>query len=852
MFWANGVPIIESLVLSNTILQKSRNEKVFFLGSRERLCMTRKEFLRLLAGAAGTTVVAPTSSIRGTVTSNEKNQPFTTTDKGKPGIPRGFEVGNEQIARQFRSNGKSAFTTDLRARTTMAITSSEFALVTQSDGREVLLAPSTTRFAGADVQALPQKAELVWSSDAPALDVHVFYQTEGESPRIFKWIAIANCSGGPVRIAHAAVEVLEVSAGGEPLRGGLGQPVVFGNEFFFGIEHPAAANEPQGRAIILSHHPDCVVEPGKTWKSKRAVLGAAIENESVEDAFHRYLYDLTGRSANFAPISNDWGAHDELGTLVKPQLTEGLTFELLDQLESLKSEYGAEFAAYVLDAFWYDPQGAYLKFKQPNWPHGYEPALRRILAARMKPGLWFDLGGSTLDLKNTPGWGGPDKTCLSDPEFVHLLERALEFHTRQHSLGLIKLDFANLYCHLGNGEQSSLVVLERNADCLREVCDKARSDNPAMIILAFNVFSKVELMESTILYDEAYAASPWWLLWFDALYSGDPRPSELPSVTSLRDSVITYQDHVFRGFVRSWLPPCMIDDCGTIVGKTSTIYYLGSEGFTDSWILNIMRGTHSPTFYGDLRLLSESDRRFLAGSLRFLRENEAILAKTKPVLGVPGRGEVYGYVASLDDLALVTVVNPGLYPQSFVYSVSGQPARNAFQRLVFSNDGLAKDKARRTKGVLQGELVPGEIRIYALGAATRVSALALPPAPTRKFHRFIPLPDLFNGEKTARLKLAPGNAEMTLAIILRYFREGIPDRSFARPQEVCTVTGEIASKAVRFTSLPAEGTDVWSKCSWAVFEHQVGRDEIDKTLRLRLAGRPPAGSHLSIQAMWLQ
>jgi hypothetical protein len=31
-----------------------------------------------------------------------------------------------------------------------------------------------------------------------------------------------------------------------------------------------------------------------------------------------------------------------------------------------------------------------------------------------------------------------------------------------------------------------------------------------------------------------------------------------------------------------------------------------------------------------------------------------------PVLGVPGRVEVYGHVASQGDLALVTVVNPGL------------------------------------------------------------------------------------------------------------------------------------------------------------------------------------------------
>ncbi len=230
--------------------------------------------------------------------------------------------------------------------------------MTHSGDRVFLRTPSTTRLAGANFQALPKRAEFMWSSEAPALDIHVFYQTDGDKPRIFKWIAFANRSGQSVRITRATAEALEVSAGGEPLRGGVGQPVVLGNEFFLGIEHPAAANVAQGREIILSHHPDCVLAPGESWKSERAVLGAAIEGESVEDAFHRYLVDLTGRSARFAPLYNDWGAHDELGTLVKPQLTERLTFELVDQLKSLKSKYEAEFADYVLDAFWYDPRGS--------------------------------------------------------------------------------------------------------------------------------------------------------------------------------------------------------------------------------------------------------------------------------------------------------------------------------------------------------------------------------------------------------------------------------------------------------------------------------------------------------------
>jgi hypothetical protein len=93
---------------------------------------------------------------------------------------------------------------------------------------------------------------------------------------------------------------------------------------------------------------------------------------------------------------------------------------------------------------------------------------------------------------------------------------------------------------------------------------------------------------------------------------------------------------------------------------------------------------------------------------------------------------------------------------------------------------------------------------------------------------------------------------MTLAVIIQYLKDGKPDRSYTRPQEVCKVPGEIGSQAVDFTAIPAEGTDIWSKCSWAVFKHKIARDEADKTLRLRLVGDPPAGTVRVSQAMWLQ
>jgi hypothetical protein len=410
------------------------------------------------------------------------------------------------------------------------------------------------------------------------------------------------------------------------------------------------------------------------------------------------------------PIYCDWAAHDELGTLVKPELNEQLTNTLLDQLQVMKSKYEIHFDYYLMDAFWYDPNGAYLTFKKPNWPNGYEPALHRILDLGMKPGLWFDLGGWTLELKDTLSWHGPAGPCLSDPPWAQFLENAIDLHIRDHSLGMLKFDFTNLLCRHDDAETPSLAILERNCDSLLAICRKARESNPALVIRAYNGFSLSDMMSSTKFYDQAYSISPWWLRWFDSVYSGDPRPSEVPSVTSLRDSVNWYQDHVFRGYARSLMPLFTIDDSGgTLVGKTSTILYLGAEGFTDSWILDIMRGDLAPTFSGDLTLLTDNDRKFMAGTLRFLREHQDVFAHTRPILGIPGRGEVYGYVSSNEDTGFATVVNPGLFPQSFSFLIPNQKLAGGFEKLIFSNDGQAHDAIRRSEGVLRGALVPGEI-----------------------------------------------------------------------------------------------------------------------------------------------
>ena len=762
-------------------------------------------------------------------------------------------IGNSSIRRTIALETGKESKVAIKAGGELNFDSREFEIVCRRKGESLVINRANSTFVGSPNEVSQNQVTLRWKAPSAALEIRTEYRVDAIGPYLFKWLEVANYGNCPVLIERVMLENLELKGTPEPLRGGVGQPILLNNEFFFGIEHPAAINEALTQGVILSHSPFAELAPGAVWKSHRAVIGAVMDKkESVEDAFRNYLVAVTGRGPKLRTTFNDWAAHDELGTLAKPQLSEQLAKTLLDTLQDLKVKYGVQFDHYLMDAFWYDPKGSFLEFKKPNWPNGYEPVLQRILSVGMKPGLWFDLGASTLDLKGTPNWSGPEKPCLADSAFLQMLGKAFEYHIRNHSLSLLKFDFANLLCSSAGDGRPSIAVWERNADALRQLCDQARREKPDLVIRAYNLFSVAELMSSTKYYDETYAISPWWLFWFDSIYSGDPRASELPSVTSLRDSVNWYQDHVYRGYARSLLPLFMIDDCGAMVGRTSTILYLGAENFTDSWILTIMRGHLAPIFHRDITLLNENDKKFMAGTLQFLKDHQPLFARTKPILGIPGEGQIYGYLSRFENLASITLVNPGLFPQDVSFHDPATELAGGYLKLLFSNDGEAREPLRPWAQVLHGTLLPGEIRVYAIGPRERVEPLLLPPAPTRQYHKVEPLGDIFRGGREATLQLEPKNAGMTLALVIQYDKGGRPDRSFDRPQEVLRVNGELGSKAVRFSSIPREGTDIWSRNSWAVFKHIVIPEEQNELLKLKLEGMPPPGTDWTITALWLK
>jgi len=125
-------------------------------------------------------------------------------------------------------------------------------------------------------------------------------------------------------------------------------------------------------------------------------------------------FPVNGRAADFdversgistglkEPIAvyNDWSAYDELSDNIP--LTEKLAMQLLDEVIRLKKD-GVRIDYYVMDAFWFDPDGGYRTWRKPNWPNGPDEWIRKCQANGIRPGLWFSTN-TLVKINASPEW----------------------------------------------------------------------------------------------------------------------------------------------------------------------------------------------------------------------------------------------------------------------------------------------------------------------------------------------------------------------------------------------------------------------------------------------------------------
>jgi len=376
-------------------------------------------------------------------------------------------------------------------------------------------------------------------------------------------------------------------------------------------------------------------------------------------------------------------------------LTEELAMFQFEQVCRLR-RLGVKFDAYLMDAFWYAPDGGYLEWRRDRWPHGPERWLEACEREGILPGLWFTANtafhleppAAWRDSLAADGWG---YSC-SKGGFLDGFMAVLA-HWYARGIRVFKFDFADFNASpAGMAASDAGEVRRGNVAAFRGALRAFREGHPEAELLAYNGFEHTEYMTWSDrpvrpVLDRA------WLEVFDTVYCGDPRPADLP-LASLWRSCDVYADAMVHLLHRgSGLGLREIDNCGFMIGRCGTCYRRGAEAWRTTALLSYARGGRVHVAMGNLEALTDEDARWLA------RVQGLYEAAGEPewVGGNPGAGELYAYAAG----GLLTVVNPGLEPRELV---AGEEFRLACL------DGLGELR----EGALR--LGPGAVAVLARGS----------------------------------------------------------------------------------------------------------------------------------------
>jgi hypothetical protein len=389
------------------------------------------------------------------------------------------------------------------------------------------------------------------------------------------------------------------------------------------------------------------------------VIGLLLQSylpAQTKPAQQEFSADKLGAPTLRDPISvyNNWSSYDELSDNIP--LTQDLAMRQLDNVLRLR-KLGVRFDYYMMDAFWFDPEGGYRTWRKPNGPDAW---IGKCQENGIQPGLWFS-SNTLVKIKTAPQWRDSlnQKAWAMSffeggflPDFMDTLQ-----YWYDHGIRFFKFDFVDLTIATPKSEAtlSKEEIVRRNSEALRTAFAKFRAKNPDVVFEAFNGFGGV-LDSTSYPFPFKDPVDLRWLEVFDAQYSGDPRPGDVPETNFWR-SMDIYSDHQVRRFEQAHLPIERIDSTGFMVGKTGTIYYRAMHAWKGALILMMARGGWIDTTHGNLELITDEDARWFARvqSLFLHFQSEG---RIKSFGGIPGEVQTYGFGALDADGSVYVVMNP--------------------------------------------------------------------------------------------------------------------------------------------------------------------------------------------------
>jgi hypothetical protein len=418
-------------------------------------------------------------------------------------------------------------------------------------------------------------------------------------------------------------------------------------------------------------------------------------------------------------VYDNWSAYAEG---MSPQfedtpLTEALAMRELQQLIRMKA-LGVHFDYYMMNAFWFSPQGAYREWRTPHWPEGPRRWIAACHENGLKPGLWFGTNSlwqieaapqwrDSLALEKHPDWHF-ESMCMYEGGFLSDFMRALHYWYEQ-GIRMFELDVANFDAATPAARQRDSLdeIRRKNKAALSTALKSFRRQHPEVMLVAFNDFGG----------DYKSTSSPFpfkkpvdlnWLEVFDTLYSGDIRVSDVPQASFWR-SVDLYNDHMVRRYEQGGVPLERIDPFCTF-SSTWFGYHRGKQAWKGMLLLTLARGSWKKTIYGSLGLLTDEEARWFATAQRMYEPLNA-LGRTKSFGSIPGEAQPYGFGSFDIGGALYTVVNPSQQVCSVelprLSSVQGVLAGG---RVLFRDAGF--EPALNADGIVLG---PGQMALVGFG-----------------------------------------------------------------------------------------------------------------------------------------
>ena len=409
-------------------------------------------------------------------------------------------------------------------------------------------------------------------------------------------------------------------------------------------------------------------------------------------------------------VYNNWSSYDELSDRIP--LTEELAMRELSEIVRL-GKLGVHFDYYMMDAFWFDPDGGYRTWRKPNWPNGPDRWMAECRRNGILPGLWFSTN-TLVKINAASQWQDSlNKTKGSMSfykggflaDFMSVLQNWYD-----RGIRMFKFDFADFSAATPDEEktQTPQQISAQNQDAFRAALKKFRVKNPDVVLEAFNGFGG-DVESTAAPFPFQHNVDLRWLEVFDAMYAGDPRPSDVPEMNFWR-SVDIYSDHMVRRYEQSFLPLERIDSTSFMIGNTGTIYYRKTNAWQGMLLLMVSRGGWINTIHGNLEFLEEGQARWFARVQTMYARLQA-RGRTKTFGGIAGDAQPYGF-GSLDaDGAIYTVVNPAQSVQTITMPLlSSAQGPNINGRVLFRDAGFKPETSRD-----QIKLGPGQMAVVGFG-----------------------------------------------------------------------------------------------------------------------------------------